>query len=185
MARQHGHGSLAWVSNIEDADEAIDARGRDELRAVFIPVVGEGFGRGHGAVVVVLLESGIPVVIIVLVVGRGVQGDGSREVVCGRGRGAEVEEAEVGVRGDGGEDGGGMWGEGGGVGARVGGEGDEGIGAVGRPLFFFFFFMSALSCQLSGFLFFFLFRELEVEQYGEGVSGVEEKRREDRRDVRS
>lgn len=133
MARQHGHGPLARVSNIEDADEAIDARGRDELRAVFIPVVGEGFGRGHGAVVVVVLT-----VVVIVVVGRGVQGDGSREVVCGGGRGAEVEEAEVRVGGDGGEDGGGVGGEGGRVGARVGGEGDEGIGAVGRPLFFFY-----------------------------------------------
>lgn len=153
MARQHGHGPLAWVSDIEDADEAIDARGRDELRAVFIPVVGEGFGRGHGAVVVVVvLESGNPVVIIVLVVGRGVQGYGSREVVCGRGRGAEVEEAEVRVGGDGGEDGGGMWGEGGGVGARVGGEGDEGIGAVRRPLFFL-----SQRCLVSFLVFFFFF----------------------------
>jgi hypothetical protein len=40
----------------------------------------------------------------------------------------------VGVRGDGGEDGGGVGGEGGGVGTGVGGEGGEGLGAVGGPL---------------------------------------------------
>lgn len=64
----------------------------------------------------------------------GVQRDGEGEVVRGGGGGAQVEEAEVRVRGDGGEEGGGVGGEGGAVGAGVGGEGEEGVGALGGPL---------------------------------------------------
>ena len=50
-------------------------------------------------------------------------GDREDEVVGGGSGGAEVEEAEVRVARDGGEEGGGMRGEGGGVGAGVDGEG--------------------------------------------------------------
>lgn len=62
-------------------------------------------------------------------------GDGEGDVVGGAGRGAEVEDAELGVGAHGREDGWVVRGEGGGVGAGVGGEGDEGGGAVGGPLF--------------------------------------------------
>lgn len=61
-------------------------------------------------------------------------GNGEYEVVGGGRRGAEVEEAEVRVRGDRGEEGGGVWGEGGAVGAGVGGEGEKGGVALGIPL---------------------------------------------------
>lgn len=61
--------------------------------------------------------------------GRGagaVDGEGEDEVVGGGGWGAEIEEPEVRVAGDGGEEGGRVRGEGGGVGAGVDGEGEEG-----------------------------------------------------------
>jgi hypothetical protein len=51
-------------------------------------------------------------------------------VVCCGGGGAEVEDAEVGVGGDGGEDGGGVRAECCGVGAGMGGEGGEGLRAM-------------------------------------------------------
>lgn len=54
---------------------------------------------------------------------------------CG-GWGAEVEDAEVRVGGDRGEDGGRVWREGDGVGTGVGGDCEERVGAGGRPLFF-------------------------------------------------
>lgn len=58
---------------------------------------------------------------------NGNRGD---EVVCGGSGGAQVEDAEVGVGGDGGEDGGGMRAECCGVGAGMGGEGGEGLRAM-------------------------------------------------------
>ena len=62
-------------------------------------------------------------------------GDGEGDVVGGAGRGAEVEDAELGVGARGREDGGIVRREGGGVGAGVGGEGHEGGGALGGPLY--------------------------------------------------
>lgn len=62
------------------------------------------------------------------------EGDGEDEVVGGGGGSAEVEEAEVGVGGDGGEEGRAMGGEGGAVGAGVSGEGEEGGAALRVPL---------------------------------------------------
>lgn len=46
-------------------------------------------------------------------------------MVCGRGWGAEVEDAEVGVGGNGGQDGGRVWAESCGVRAGVGGKGGD------------------------------------------------------------
>ena len=125
MPREERHGALARGADVEGADVAVDTRGGEGAGAVFVPVVGEGFG-GRGG----LLEAG----------GAGaggwggVDGDGEGEVVGGGGGGAQVEEAEMRVRGDGGEEGGGVGGEGGAVGAGVGGEGEEGVGALGGPL---------------------------------------------------
>lgn len=124
MARQHGQGTLTRVPDVKGADLAIDARGRDEGGAVFVPVVGQGFGGG-GCLDLGDVLRGCWV---------GVKGDGAGEVVGGGGRGAEVEDAEVGVGGDGAEDGGRVRGEGSGVGAGMGGEGEEGVGALGGPL---------------------------------------------------
>ena len=61
---------------------------------------------------------------------RGVDRDCEDEVVGGGSGGAEVEEAEVRVAGDGGEEGGRVRGEGGGVGAGVDGEGED-VGCEG------------------------------------------------------
>jgi len=125
VPREERHGALARGADVEGADVAVDACGGEGAGAVFVPVVGEGFG-GRGG----LLEAG----------GAGacgwggVEGDGEGEVVGGGGGGAQVEEAEMRVRGDGGEEGGGVGGEGGAVSAGVGGEGEEGVGALGGPL---------------------------------------------------
>lgn len=73
------HGALARGADVEGADVAVDARGGEGAGAVFVPVVGEGFGGGCG-----LLEAGGA--------GAGVRGgvewDGEGEVVGGGGRGA-------------------------------------------------------------------------------------------------
>lgn len=125
MPREERHGALARSADVEGADVAVDARGGEGAGAVFVPVVGEGFGWWCG-----LLEAGRA--------GAGVRGgverDGEGQVVGGGGGGAEIEEAEVGVGGDGGEEGGGVGAVGGAVGAGVGGEGEEGVGALGGPL---------------------------------------------------
>lgn len=128
MARQHGQGALSGAADVEGTDQAVDAGGGDDWGPVLVPVVGEGFGGGNrrgGGLLWALL-------------GGRVERDGGGEVVRGGGRGAQVEDAEVRVRGDGGEHGGRVRGEGGGVGAGVGGDGDEGVGALGRPLWFCF-----------------------------------------------
>jgi len=62
------------------------------------------------------------------------KGDGEGEMVGGRGGGAEIEDAEVGVGGDGGEEGGGVGGVAGAVSARVGWKGQDGGSPLGRPL---------------------------------------------------
>lgn len=63
-----------------------------------------------------------------------VDGDVGDEVVFGGDGGAEVEDAEAGVGGDGGEEGGVVGGEGYGVGAGADGERTEGFGAGWGPL---------------------------------------------------
>jgi hypothetical protein len=63
-----------------------------------------------------------------------VDGDRGYEVV-GRGCGSsQVEDAEVGISGDGGDNGGGVRGEGGTVGAGMRGKGENRRCTVGRPL---------------------------------------------------
>lgn len=133
VARQYGHGPLSRRAHVEGPDQPVDARRRDDGRAVFVPVVRQGFvGREGGSGRKFQLGRRE------LCGGRGclggVDGEGEDEVVRGGGGGAEVEEAEVGVAGYGGEKGGRVWGEGGGVGAGVDGEGVEGVGAGGVPL---------------------------------------------------
>ena len=130
MARQHGERAgprfascprsrrglvaAARAADVERAYRAIDAGDRDDPFAVLVPVVRQRLG---GRVV------------------RGVV-RGERQDAAGGGRGgcAQVEEAQVRVGGDGGEQGGGVRAEGGAVGAGVGGEGEEGGGAVGGVL---------------------------------------------------
>lgn len=46
VARQYGRGTLSWTADVEGPDQVVDACGGDDGGAVFVPVVGEGFGRG-------------------------------------------------------------------------------------------------------------------------------------------
>lgn len=125
MARQYEQRALSRRADVEGPDQSVHARGRDDGGAVFVPVVRQGFVGREGC-------SGDPRR------GRGrlpgVDGEGEDEVVGGGGWGAEVEEAEVGVAGYGGEEGVRVRGERGGVGAGVDGEGEEGGWAGGVPL---------------------------------------------------
>lgn len=128
VAGQDGEGALGGAgSDVEGADLSVDAGGGDDAGAVFVPVVGQGFrGRGGGSRRV----SGR-----MRDVGRGrVQGDGEDEVVGCRGGGAEIEQPEVGVGGDGGEHEGVVRGEGGAVSATVGWKGEDGGRTVRGPL---------------------------------------------------
>lgn len=94
----------AGVADVEGADDAVDARGGDDVGAVLVPVVGEGFGGLEGGAGGAVAADGAD--------GAGglgegrVDGDRGDEVVGGGGGAAQVEDAEVGVGGDGGEDGG-------------------------------------------------------------------------------
>lgn len=124
MTRQHRQRTLVRCSDIEGPDDPVDARGGDDGVAVFVPVVRQGFRRrnaGGGG------QTGPGA-------RRGMYGDGKGEVVGRGGGGAEIEDAEVGVGGDGGEEGGGVGGVGGAVGAGVGGEGEDGGRPLGGPL---------------------------------------------------
>lgn len=86
VAGQDGEGALGEAgSDVEGADLAVDAGGRDDGGAVFVPVVGQGLGRG-GSWRRVL--GGV---------GGRVQGNGEGEVVGCRGWSAEVEDPQVGV----------------------------------------------------------------------------------------
>ena len=85
VAGKNSDGSVLRAADVESADQAVDARGGDDAVAVFVPVVGEGFGggdAGRGR------HSGP-------CEGRGVEGNAEREVVGCRGGGAEVEDAEM------------------------------------------------------------------------------------------
>ena len=99
MAWENGEGAGGRGADIEDTDHSVHSRCRNDRLAVFVPIVRKGFGwrdlrREHG--------GGL---------GRSVEGEGEDEVVGGGGGGAEVEEAEVGVGGYAGEEGGGVRGE--------------------------------------------------------------------------
>lgn len=99
MAWENGEGPGGGGADIEGTDHSVHARCRDDRLAVFVPIVREGFGwrnlrREHG--------GGL---------GGSVEGEGEDEVVGGGGGGAEVEDAEVGVGGYAGEEGGGVRGE--------------------------------------------------------------------------
>lgn len=122
MARENGERTGGWGADIEGADHSVHARCRNDRLAILIPVVCEGFGWGdlgweHG--------RGL---------GGSVEGEGENEVVGGGGWGTQVEEAEVGVGGYAGDEGGGVRGERGGVGAGVGWESEEGGWAGRGPL---------------------------------------------------
>jgi len=128
MAGQHHDGPLRRGADVEGADEPVDAGGGDGAGPVFVPVVREGLGGrrgggvGHGGGFVEGWGW------------WGMDGDGEGEVVGGGGRGAQVEDAQVRVGRDGGEDRGRVWREGGAVRAGVRWEREEGVGALGRPL---------------------------------------------------
>lgn len=121
-------------AQVKGAYDAVYARRRNDAAVgaarVLVPVVREDLGRLWRRERRVVGAAGEAVA-----GGRGlVDGDvGDEVVLCGRG-GAEVEEPEAGVRGDGGEQGGVAGGEGGAVGAGADGEGFEGLAAGGRPL---------------------------------------------------
>jgi len=74
VSRQDSTGTGGRGANVEGADEAVDACGGEDGGAVFVPVVGEGFGWGDLG-----LELGWKVGMLGL--GRSVQGDGKDEVV--------------------------------------------------------------------------------------------------------
>jgi hypothetical protein len=115
VALEQSQGTGGRSTQVEGPDHAVDARGRDEGLAVLVPVVGEAF-RGR--------EGGLRLFHRDRVVGGGaVDGDLEREVVGGRGWGAEVPDAEVRVGADRTEDAVGVRGPLDGVGA---GEGEEG-----------------------------------------------------------
>lgn len=129
VARKYSQRSLSRRPDIKRPDQPVHAPRRHDRRAVFIPIMREGFiwrkrscRAGH-------LRRGE----LGGRLGR-VYRDGEDEVVGGGRGGTEVEEAEVRVAGDGGEEGGRVRGEGGGIGARVDGEGDEGGWAGWVPL---------------------------------------------------
>ena len=128
MSRQNRQRPLSRRPDIERPDQLIHPRRRHGARPVFVPVVRKGFVGGEGAGCAAERCGYLRGLL------RGVDWDCEDEVVGGGGRGAEVEEAEVAVARDGGEEGGRVRGEAGGVGAGVGGECEEGGGARGVPL---------------------------------------------------
>lgn len=94
VAGQDGEWALgAAGSDVEGADLAVDAGGRDDGGAVFVPVVGQGLGWGDGLRRVLggVGDAG----------GGRMQGNGEGEVVGCRGWSAEVEDPQVGVGRDG------------------------------------------------------------------------------------
>lgn len=144
VARQQRQRPAVRLAQIEGADDAVDARRRYEaVRRVLVPVVGEDLGR-LGRREVLWLCCLLRLRKIARVgcwweeMGAGGGGlvhrnVGDEVVLCGGG-GSEVEDAEARVGGDGGEEGGVVWGEGDGIGAGADGEGAEGFGAGWGPL---------------------------------------------------
>ena len=133
VARKYNQRSLFGRPDIKCPDQPVHARRRHDRRAVFIPVVREGFvGRKCSCWAGCLRRRELGWGL------GGVDGDCEDEVVGGGGGGTEVEEAEMGVAGDGGEEGGRVRGEGGGVGAGVDGEGEEGGWARWIPLWLYY-----------------------------------------------
>ena len=49
MSLQYDEGTCVWGTDVESADETVDACGGDDCATVFVPVVGEGFVGGEGA----------------------------------------------------------------------------------------------------------------------------------------
>lgn len=140
VAGHEGQGPGIGHTQVEGADEAVDAAGGDNAArgvcaaGVLVPVVGEDLGglrRGEGC------GGGGAA-------GRGreevaggrrlVHGDVGDEVVLGGGGRPQVEEAQAAVGGDGGEQGGIARGEGDAVGAGADGESLEGLRAGWGPL---------------------------------------------------
>ena len=96
MSRHRVQWPLSWGTNIEGPNKAVNAGGSDDGITILIPVVREGFSgrrwRDGGKEPRLLL--------------RGMDRNTEREVI-GRGRrGPKVEQPEVRVRGDRGEEGG-------------------------------------------------------------------------------
>lgn len=89
VAGQDGDGALLRGADVEGADDAVDARRRDDGVAVLVPVVGEGFAGGDA-------DGGGGAHAGFL---RRVDRDVEREVVCCARWGAQVEDPEVGVGG--------------------------------------------------------------------------------------
>lgn len=130
VALHEGHGPAGGVANVKGAQDAVYAAGGDDGVVVLVPVVGEDLGGraaagGHGGGRVGHAGLGAA---------GAVDGDGRDEVVLCRGRGAQVEEADVRVGRDGGDEGRVGRAEGGAVCAVANGQGLDGEVARGRPL---------------------------------------------------
>lgn len=115
VAWQHGDGARGRHPDVEGADRAVDAGGRDDRVAVLVPVVREGFrGRqAHGC-------GGAHTRFR-----RRVDRHAHGEVVACACGGAEIKDAQVAVRGDAAEYTGTVRAEGRAVGARVRGQGSQ------------------------------------------------------------
>lgn len=126
VSDHRSHGTLLWRTDVECTDGTVNARRRQDGRTVFVPVMRQRFRWGtccrrnarftrYGRY------------------GRGMDRNLKYEMVGGGGGGAEIEDANVGVGGDAGEDVGGMRREGGGVGATVRRERNKGLRTMRRP----------------------------------------------------
>ncbi len=105
------------LPNVKDADDAIDAPNGQDGAAVFVPVVGQGFGRRESRLGFPRHAS--------CACGRRMDRHGHLQVVACAGWCAEVPEAELAVAGHGGDDALGVWGPLGAVGAAVCGQGED------------------------------------------------------------
>lgn len=93
VSDHRGHGALLWCTDVECTDSTVDARRRQDGRAVFVPVMRQRFGRGtccrRNAR---FTRNGR--------YGRGMNRNLKCKMVGSGGGGAEIEDANVGVRGD-------------------------------------------------------------------------------------
>ncbi len=122
LEKLHRAGGL---TDIEGADDAVDACHGDDGAAVLVPVVGESFVGWEGGLRSRRGRQGVH--------RRSVKQDLELQMVAYAGWCAEIPEAEVRVTGDCGDDPLGMWAPLCGVGAAVGGEGEHAAFAFGVP----------------------------------------------------
>lgn len=132
MTQQHRRRAAGRVANVKRPDGAVHPAGGDDSVRVFVPIVREGFVRDGTRVGGAVGEAGEDGG---LGYGRGgVDRNLGDEVVFCVDRSAEVEQAEVGIGADAGDEGGVVGAEGGRVGAVAYGEGFEACWAGWGPL---------------------------------------------------